>query len=90
MDGGIGYLRGYNVGKEYIDENDKPELSPWRDYHLRLEGEGVHDLQTEFCIDWFRAAKNELKNEVKYYTHFNGCPLSCIGTWRYRKGHHSK
>jgi cardiolipin synthase A/B len=67
IDGGIGYLGGYNVGKEYIDENDKPELSPWRDYHLRLEGEGVHDLQTEFCIDWFRAAKNELKNEVKYF-----------------------
>jgi len=67
IDGKFGYLGGYNVGKEYIDENDKPELSPWRDYHLRLEGEGVHDLQTEFCIDWFRAAKNELKDEVKYF-----------------------
>ncbi|MGM0752933.1 MAG: cardiolipin synthase [Bacillota bacterium] len=67
IDGVIGYLGGYNVGKEYIDENDIPELSPWRDYHLRLEGEGVHDLQTEFCIDWFRGTKDDLKDEAKYF-----------------------
>ncbi|MFI8577059.1 cardiolipin synthase [Rossellomorea aquimaris] len=67
IDGVIGYLGGYNVGKEYIDENDIPELSPWRDYHLRLEGEGVHDLQTEFCIDWFRGTKKDLKDETKYF-----------------------
>ncbi|RBP04829.1 cardiolipin synthase [Rossellomorea aquimaris] len=67
IDGVIGYLGGYNVGKEYIDENDIPELSPWRDYHLRLEGEGVHDLQTEFCIDWFRGTKKDLRDETKYF-----------------------
>ncbi len=67
IDGVIGYVGGYNVGKEYIDENDKPELSPWRDYHMRLEGEGVHDLQTEFSIDWYRATKKDLKNEALYF-----------------------
>ncbi|WP_061810864.1 cardiolipin synthase [Rossellomorea vietnamensis] len=67
IDGTIGYLGGYNIGKEYIDENDKPELSPWRDYHLRLDGEGVHDLQTEFCIDWYRATQKDLKNEATYF-----------------------
>ncbi len=67
IDGTIGYLGGYNIGKEYIDENDKPELSPWRDYHLRLKGEGVHDLQTEFCIDWFRATRKDLKDEATYF-----------------------
>ncbi len=67
IDGKIGYLGGYNVGKEYIDENDIPELSPWRDYHLRLEGEGIHDLQTEFSIDWFRATSKDLKNEARYF-----------------------
>ena len=67
IDGVIGYLGGYNIGKEYIDENDIPELSPWRDYHLRLEGEGVHDLQTEFCIDWYRATQRDLKEEAKYF-----------------------
>jgi cardiolipin synthase A/B len=67
IDGKIGYLGGYNVGKEYIDENDKPELSPWRDYHMRLEGEGVLDLQSEFCIDWHRATQNDLKNDSIYF-----------------------
>ncbi|WP_064091968.1 cardiolipin synthase [Rossellomorea aquimaris] len=67
IDGVIGYIGGYNIGKEYIDENDIPELSPWRDYHLRLDGEGVHDLQTEFCIDWYRATKKDLKNESLYF-----------------------
>ncbi|PFG04298.1 cardiolipin synthase [Bacillus sp. es.034] len=67
IDGVTGYLGGYNIGKEYIDENDKPELSPWRDYHLRLTGEGVHDLQTEFCIDWFRTTQKDLKDEAAYF-----------------------
>ncbi|MGM0853811.1 MAG: cardiolipin synthase [Bacillota bacterium] len=67
IDGVFGYLGGYNVGKEYIDENDKPELSPWRDYHLHIEGEGVHDLQKEFCIDWFRGTKKNLKDKTKYF-----------------------
>ncbi|MFK4998795.1 hypothetical protein ACI2OX_20345 [Bacillus sp. N9] len=53
MDGKIGYLGGYNIGKEYIDLD--PELSPWRDYHVRLLGEGVVDLENEFLMDWKRA-----------------------------------
>ncbi|RLQ93473.1 phospholipase D-like domain-containing protein [Falsibacillus albus] len=57
IDGKIGYLGGYNVGKEYID--DKPKLSPWRDYHLRMEGEGVEDLHQEFLIDWKRSSKQK-------------------------------
>ncbi|MCA1055069.1 cardiolipin synthase [Rossellomorea aquimaris] len=67
IDGTTGYLGGYNVGKEYIDENEKPELSPWRDYHMRLEGEGVHDLQSEFAVDWHRATKKDLQHEEIYF-----------------------
>ncbi|OIU66438.1 cardiolipin synthase [Rossellomorea aquimaris] len=67
IDGKLGYLGGYNVGKEYIDENDKPELSPWRDYHMRIDGEGVLDLQSEFCIDWHRATQKELRNDPLYF-----------------------
>ncbi|WP_456273020.1 cardiolipin synthase [Bacillus sp. AK031] len=58
IDGRIGYLGGYNVGREYIDED--PDLSPWRDYHMRIEGEGTADLQKEFCIDWLRASGEEI------------------------------
>ena len=44
IDGQIGYFGGLNIGKEYI--NQDPKLSPWRDYHLKMTGEGVQDLQT--------------------------------------------
>ncbi|MEK3888543.1 cardiolipin synthase [Bacillus sp. FSL K6-3431] len=53
IDGKIGYLGGYNIGKEYIDLD--PKLSPWRDYHIRITGESVADIQQEFLIDWKRA-----------------------------------
>ncbi|NRD77219.1 cardiolipin synthase [Bacillus sp. BRMEA1] len=58
IDGKIGYLGGYNIGKEYIDE--KPKLSPWRDYHLKITGEGVNFLQSEFFSDWQRSTNKGL------------------------------
>lgn len=65
IDGKIGYLGGFNIGKEYI--NLKPKLSPWRDYHLKIKGEGVDDLQREFLLDWQEAAKiNLLENEIYF------------------------
>ncbi|WP_240628757.1 cardiolipin synthase [Bacillus salacetis] len=65
IDGKIGYLGGYNVGKAYIDE--EPKLSPWRDYHMRIAGEGTADLQKEFCIDWKRASGEEILNKPSYF-----------------------
>lgn len=59
IDNKIGYLGGYNVGKEYIDLD--PELSPWRDYHVRLQGEGAYDLQQEFIFDWKQATGNNIE-----------------------------
>ncbi|WLR41743.1 cardiolipin synthase [Bacillus carboniphilus] len=50
IDGKIGYHGGFNIGDEYIGKN--PELGFWRDYHLRLTGEGVLDLQAQFSKDW--------------------------------------
>ncbi|WP_449620161.1 cardiolipin synthase [Robertmurraya sp. Marseille-Q9965] len=65
IDGKIGYLGGYNVGKEYIDKD--PKLSPWRDYHLKITGEGVQDLQVQFLLDWQEASKtNLLQNEIYF------------------------
>ncbi|MGR5912458.1 hypothetical protein ACT7DG_19615 [Bacillus cereus] len=34
---------GFNIGEEYLGHNEY--LGLWRDYHLRLTGEGVQDLQ---------------------------------------------
>lgn len=65
IDGKIGYMGGYNVGKEYIDLD--PKLTPWRDYHLKLKGEGVEDLQRQFLLDWSEASKtNLLQNEIYF------------------------
>ena len=47
-------MGGFNIGKEYIDLD--PKLSPWRDYHLKIQGEGVEDLQQVFLSDWKEAA----------------------------------
>lgn len=65
IDGEIAYTGGYNIGKEYIDKDKK--LSPWRDYHLKLTGEGVEDLQKEFLLDWKKSAKVHLLQNQIYF-----------------------
>ncbi|MGL4820432.1 MAG: phospholipase D-like domain-containing protein, partial [Bacilli bacterium] len=39
----------------------------WRDYHLRFEGDGVQDLQTQFLYDWEHATGIDLLSEKKFY-----------------------
>ncbi len=58
IDHQIGYLGGYNVGNEYVDL--EPPLSPWRDYHLKMEGPIVSDLEQEFLIDWSKATSSPI------------------------------
>ncbi|WP_462410202.1 cardiolipin synthase [Neobacillus sp. Marseille-QA0830] len=65
IDGKIGYLGGFNIGKEYIDQD--PKLSPWRDYHLKMSGEGVNFLQSEFFIDWRLATGENLQRDAAYF-----------------------
>lgn len=65
IDSEIGYLGGYNIGKEYIDQDTK--LSPWRDYHLKITGEGVQDLQHEYLEDWFRATGDDQRSNQLYF-----------------------
>lgn len=52
IDSNIAYLGGFNMGLEYMGESDNPNLSPWRDYHLRLSGPSAIDLESEFIADW--------------------------------------
>ncbi|WP_102348206.1 cardiolipin synthase [Bacillus sp. Marseille-P3661] len=56
VDGTIGYLGGFNIGKEYLGQD--PELGYWRDFHLKIFGDGVQDLQSEFLLDWHKATGN--------------------------------
>ena len=59
IDGEVGYLGCFNVGEEYVNNGKK--LRPWRDYHIRYVGEGVADLDRQFCADWKRATGADLK-----------------------------
>jgi cardiolipin synthase A/B len=64
IDGKIGYLGGFNIGKEYIGKD--PKLSPWRDYHLKIRGESVPYLQREFFIDWNEYASDHVIVNSRY------------------------
>ena len=64
IDGKIGYLGGFNIGKEYIDLD--PKLSPWRDYHLKITGESVPFLQAEFLVDWKEYASESISDDSSY------------------------
>lgn len=74
IDGKVGYIGGFNVGREYIDLH--PILSPWRDYHLRVEGEGVADLQSEFIYDWKSAARQDLCHDASLFPELAEGPMS--------------
>ncbi|QIZ05816.1 cardiolipin synthase [Priestia megaterium] len=65
IDGEIGYLGGFNVGKEYIDE--EPSLGIWRDYHLKITGRSVNFLQSEFLIDWHEYAGEDIMGNTAYF-----------------------
>ncbi|MED4534802.1 cardiolipin synthase [Metabacillus fastidiosus] len=65
IDGEIGFLGGFNIGKEYLGHD--PKLGFWRDYHLRLTNEGVTDLQRQFSKDWFKATSEDLTSNQTYF-----------------------
>lgn len=64
IDGNIGYIGGYNVGDEYLGRD--PKFGDWRDIHLRINGEGVQDLQNQFIEDWTVAKKTKIIGEHYY------------------------
>lgn len=49
IDGEIGYIGGFNIGDEYVDDSD---FGNWVDTHLRLMGSSVIFLQWRFITDW--------------------------------------
>lgn len=61
FDGKIGYIGGFNVGDEYLGLN--PNFGYWRDTHLRIHGDAVHEIQTRFILDWNQASH---RNDISY------------------------
>lgn len=66
IDNEVAYVGGFNIGKEYIDLDEK--FGHWRDTHLRIRGGAVAGLQLRFILDWNYAAKENLLQDNKYVT----------------------
>lgn len=58
IDNKVGYVGGFNIGKEYVDLDEK--FGHWRDTHLRITGSAVHALGLRFALDWNYAARENL------------------------------
>jgi len=50
VDGRVALLGGINVGDEYLGRD--PEMRPWRDTHVRVEGPSVMGVQLAWLEDW--------------------------------------
>lgn len=68
IDNKIGYVGGFNIGKEYISQD--PKFGYWRDTHLRITGEAVAGLEIRFLLDWNYTAKENLFTNPAYMLGF--------------------
>ncbi len=50
VDGHVAFFGGVNIASENITKKNKPAI---RDYHFKVEGPLVHELQLSFLSDWF-------------------------------------
>ncbi len=65
IDGKVGYVGGFNVGREYLGLDRR--FGYWRDTHLRITGSSVVFLQLRFILDWNYAAKENLLKKRQYF-----------------------
>ncbi len=65
IDGRIGFVGGFNVGREYLGLSEK--FGYWRDTHLCIEGSAVTTLAMRFVLDWNYASKENLFLEDRLY-----------------------
>ncbi len=70
IDNRVGYVGGFNIGKEYISKDTK--FGYWRDTHLKLQGGSVLSLQIRFALDWNYATGENLFRNMKYFCEDEG------------------
>lgn len=58
IDGRIGFVGGFNVGREYLGRSER--FGYWRDTHICIEGAAVTSLAVRFVLDWNYAARENL------------------------------
>ncbi|NQU88596.1 MAG: cardiolipin synthase [Mariniphaga sp.] len=71
IDGTTGYTGGINFADRYLKGIKK--IGPWRDTHLKIEGDAVACLQVIFSADWFFVSRQNLGGN-NYYTKFTEGP----------------
>lgn len=71
IDGAVGYVGGFNIGREYLGEDEK--FGYWRDTHLRVQGAATTSLAMRFALDWsYATGKNMfLENEAFTIPEYN-------------------
>lgn len=72
IDGTVGYMGGMNIADRYVYGTKKG--LPWRDTHLRIEGEAVAALEYSFAIDWDFTTRELLATPPKHFAEFKGNP----------------
>lgn len=65
IDGRIGYIGGLNIGDEYLGKVTR--FGFWRDTHIRVVGDSVHDMELRFAMDWNYTKGSRLRLDEKYF-----------------------
>jgi len=65
IDGEIGYVGGINVSDTYV--NYPENKAYWRDTHLKIVGEAVFTLQTQFLTNWNFVADTTLELDRSFF-----------------------
>lgn len=65
IDGRIGFVGGFNIGREYLGLSEK--FGYWRDTHLCIEGSAVTTLAMRFVLDWNYASRQNLFLEDRLF-----------------------
>ena len=64
IDGRVAYTGGMNVADYYI--TGIPEIGPWHDMHMHIEGPAVNELHKIFCKMWEKETGQALSGD-KYF-----------------------
>lgn len=79
IDGKTGFVGGINVADRYVD--GVPELGPWRDMHMRIEGSAVNNLQSIFILDWYFVSRQRITDKSYFPQHPERDGVRCQIAW---------
>ncbi len=65
IDGNLAFSGGMNIADKYRFED--PNLGPWQDAHLEVQGEAVKSFQAHFLTDWY-FVEGEVVNGSEYFS----------------------